>query len=67
MSGIVEEIGEACQTDVQKGDRVYGVCHGANNVCLYLSGSGDHAHSRLEQPRGWRIRSIRHGQGWPSC
>ena len=32
MSGIVEAVGGACKTDVRKGDRVYGVCHCANNV-----------------------------------
>jgi NADPH:quinone reductase-like Zn-dependent oxidoreductase len=32
LSGIVEEVGENCKTDVKKGDKVYGVCHGANLV-----------------------------------
>ena len=32
MSGIVEEVGEDCEADVKKGDRVYGVCHCANFV-----------------------------------
>ncbi|KAF1974046.1 GroES-like protein [Bimuria novae-zelandiae CBS 107.79] len=30
LSGIVEEVGEHCKSDVRKGDHVYGVCHGAN-------------------------------------
>src|SRR5690349_3621489 len=32
LSGIVEDIGADCETDVKKGDHVYGVCHGANLV-----------------------------------
>jgi NADPH:quinone reductase-like Zn-dependent oxidoreductase len=38
LSGIVEEVGEECKSDVQKGDHVYGVCHGANLVsaCYYI-------------------------------
>jgi NADPH:quinone reductase-like Zn-dependent oxidoreductase len=32
VSGIVEEVGEECKSDVKKGDAVYGVCHGANLV-----------------------------------
>jgi NADPH:quinone reductase-like Zn-dependent oxidoreductase len=34
LSGIVEEVGEECQSDVKKGDKVYGVCHCANLVSL---------------------------------
>jgi hypothetical protein len=36
LSGIVEEVGSACKTDVRKGDRVFGVCHCANPVRLSL-------------------------------
>lgn len=32
LSGIVEEVGEECKSNVKKGDAVYGVCHGANLV-----------------------------------
>lgn len=32
VSGIVEDVGEECKSDVKKGDKVYGVCHGANLV-----------------------------------
>jgi len=32
LSGIVEEVGSDCKTEVRKGDRVYGVSHGANLV-----------------------------------
>lgn len=41
LSGIVEEVGEECKTDVRKGDHVYGVCHGANLV------SASQSHSSL--------------------
>jgi NADPH:quinone reductase-like Zn-dependent oxidoreductase len=37
LSGIVEEVGEECKSDIKKGDAVYGVCHGANLVSRYLS------------------------------
>ncbi|KAJ4348856.1 uncharacterized protein N0V89_010235 [Didymosphaeria variabile] len=30
LSGIVEEVGEECKSDVKKGEHIYGVCHGAN-------------------------------------
>ncbi|KAL5372953.1 hypothetical protein PMIN02_012516 [Paraphaeosphaeria minitans] len=30
LSGIVEEVGVDCTSVVKKGDKVYGVCHGAN-------------------------------------
>ncbi|KAF1956493.1 oxidoreductase-like protein [Byssothecium circinans] len=33
LSGIVEEVGKDCKSDVQKGDKVYGVCHCANISC----------------------------------
>ena len=33
LSGIVEEVGSDCKTEVRKGDKVYGVSHGANLVC----------------------------------
>jgi hypothetical protein len=36
LSGVVEEIGEECESQVKKGDAVYGVCHGANLVGLLL-------------------------------
>ena len=32
LSGVVEEVGTQCKSDVKKGDHVYGVCHGANLV-----------------------------------
>ena len=32
LSGVVEEVGIQCKSDVKKGDYVYGVCHGANLV-----------------------------------
>lgn len=32
LSGIVEEVGEECKSDVKRGDKVYGVAHGANLV-----------------------------------
>jgi NADPH:quinone reductase-like Zn-dependent oxidoreductase len=32
LSGIVMEVGEECSSDIKKGDKVYGVCHGANLV-----------------------------------
>jgi hypothetical protein len=35
LSGIVEEVGEQCKSDVKKGDHVYGVCHGANLVNFF--------------------------------
>ncbi|KAI9742876.1 MAG: hypothetical protein M1818_003605 [Claussenomyces sp. TS43310] len=31
VSGIVEEVGKDCKTEVKKGDAVYGVCHCANH------------------------------------
>ena len=37
ISGVVEEVGESCKTEVRKGDRVFGVCHCANNVSQYHS------------------------------
>lgn len=37
LSGIVEEVGEDCKSDVKKGDAVYGVAHGANLVSRYES------------------------------
>jgi NADPH:quinone reductase-like Zn-dependent oxidoreductase len=43
LSGIVEDIGENCKSDVKKGDHVYGVCHGGNLVspccCFCLQSS----------------------------
>jgi NADPH:quinone reductase-like Zn-dependent oxidoreductase len=36
LSGIVEEVGEECKSDIKKGDAVYGVAHGANLVSRYL-------------------------------
>lgn len=30
LSGVVEEVGIQCKSDAEKGDYVYGVCHGAN-------------------------------------
>ena len=36
LSGIVEEVGQDCMSDIKKGDAVYGVCHGANLVWFYL-------------------------------
>jgi NADPH:quinone reductase-like Zn-dependent oxidoreductase len=32
LSGIVEEAGNDCKSNLKKGDHVYGVCHGANLV-----------------------------------
>ena len=32
ISGIVEELGSECRTKVEKGDKVFGVCHGGNHV-----------------------------------
>ena len=32
LSGVVEEVGVQCTSDVKIGDHVYGVCHGANMV-----------------------------------
>ena len=32
LSGIVEEVGSECKTEVKKGDNVFGVCHCANHV-----------------------------------
>ena len=37
VSGIVEEVGEECKSDVKKGDAVYGLCHGANLVGFPLT------------------------------
>jgi NADPH:quinone reductase-like Zn-dependent oxidoreductase len=37
VSGIVEEVGKDCKSDVKPGDAVYGVCHGANMVSSYRS------------------------------
>ena len=31
-SGTVEEVGPDCETEVKKGDRVFGASHGANWV-----------------------------------
>jgi NADPH:quinone reductase-like Zn-dependent oxidoreductase len=36
LSGIVEEVGEECKSNVKKGDHVYGVCHGANLASFLL-------------------------------
>jgi len=36
VSGIVEAVGEQCTSDVSKGDKVYGVCHGANLVSRFF-------------------------------
>lgn len=33
VSGVVEEVGKDCKSDVKKGDEVYSVCHTASNVC----------------------------------
>jgi len=35
LSGIVEEVGSDCKTEVKKGDKVYGVSHGANLVSSF--------------------------------
>ena len=43
LSGVVEEVGEECKTDVRKGDKVYGVSHGGNLV----------SHVSLSFPRGY--------------
>lgn len=32
LSAVVVDVGADCQSDVKKGDKVYGVCHGANLV-----------------------------------
>ena len=32
MSGTVEEVGSECKTEVEKGDKVFGVSHGGNHV-----------------------------------
>jgi len=37
LSGIVEEVGEDCKSNVKKGDAVYGVAHGANLVSVRSS------------------------------
>ncbi|MCJ1388509.1 hypothetical protein MMC18_001356 [Xylographa bjoerkii] len=31
LAGIVEEIGEKCESHLMKGDKIYGVCHCGNN------------------------------------
>jgi NADPH:quinone reductase-like Zn-dependent oxidoreductase len=36
VSGIVEEVGEECKSDVKKGDAVYSVCYRANLVGFLL-------------------------------
>ena len=41
ISGTVEEVGSECKTEVEKGDKVFGVCHGGNHVrYLSIHGSG---------------------------
>jgi NADPH:quinone reductase-like Zn-dependent oxidoreductase len=47
-SGVVEEVGKAVTKDFKKGDRVAGICHGANAVChedgtfgQYITAKGD--------------------------
>ena len=39
LSGIVEEVGAECKSDVKKGDHVYGAAHGANLVGANLTSS----------------------------
>ena len=34
LSGIVEEVGSECKTEVKKGDKVFGMSHGGNHVRL---------------------------------
>ena len=36
FSGIVQDVGEDCTSDIKKGDAVYGVSHGANLVSLLI-------------------------------
>lgn len=41
LSGIMEEVGKECKSDVTRGDAVYGVSYGANLVRLCLAVNGD--------------------------
>lgn len=34
LSGTVEEVGSECKTEVEKGDKVFGMSHGGNHVRL---------------------------------
>ncbi|KAF1966889.1 GroES-like protein [Bimuria novae-zelandiae CBS 107.79] len=53
LSGIVEEVGEACKSDVKKGNRVHGVSHGAN-----LSSEEDGAFAEYALVRDGHIAKI---------
>lgn len=46
VSGVVEEVGSECETDVKKGDKVFCICHCANKVCPLLG----HVFSRGAEP-----------------
>lgn len=51
FSGIVEEIGSECKnSDLKKGDRVFGLCHGGNTVSI-PSSSHHHHVTRLTHRR----------------
>ncbi|KAF2704361.1 GroES-like protein [Pleomassaria siparia CBS 279.74] len=56
LSGIVEEVGEECKSNVKKGDKVYGVCHGAN-----LSMEEDGAFGEYAMVRDGHIAKIPEG------
>ncbi len=65
LSDIVDEVGEACKSDVEKGDKVFEVCHCVNNVgAPQIDRWICPDHSR-EQCRGWLVCRVRHGQRQP--
>lgn len=53
LSGIVEEVGEECKSNVKKGDHVYGVSHGAN-----LSSEDDGAFAEYAWVRDGHLAKI---------
>ena len=68
LSRTVEEVGSECKIEVQKGDKVFGVCHGGNHVrssvhsCLWMRCWPSPIQQQFER---WCFCKIRHGQRWP--
>lgn len=58
LSGTVEEVGSECKTEVEKGDRVFGICHGGNHVRpLPVQVSGCDAEPVLSSNNSKMVRS----------
>ncbi|KAF2870196.1 oxidoreductase-like protein [Massariosphaeria phaeospora] len=59
ISGIVEEVGKECKSDVKKGDAVWAVSHGAN-----LSDEADGGFAEFAQVRDGHIAKIPEGMSF---